>query len=120
MKMNYITLGTNNMAKAIEFYDALFLSVGIDKWLPEGRVVVYRGDGFLFALAKPFDAKPSTSGNGTMIGFEVESFEEITRLHQKALSLGGTCEGKPGARPKGPAAYIRDLDNNKLCFFCMD
>jgi len=120
MKMNYITLGTNNMAKAIAFYDALFSSVNVDKWLPDGRVVVYRGDGFLFALAEPFDGNNATAGNGTMIGFEVDSFDEITKLHQKALSLGGGCEGKPGSRSKGPAAYVRDLDNNKLCFFCMD
>ena len=52
MKMNYITLGTNNMVKAITFYDALFSTVNVDKWLPDGRVVVYRGDGFLFALVK--------------------------------------------------------------------
>ncbi|NQZ82900.1 MAG: VOC family protein [Colwellia sp.] len=120
MKMNYITLGTNNMVKAIAFYDALFSTVNVDKWLPDGRVVVYRGDGFLFALAEPFDGNHATAGNGTMIGFEVDSFEEITELHQKALSLGGRCEGKPGPRSKGPAAYVRDLDNNKLCFFCMD
>jgi len=120
MKMSYITLGTNNMAKAIAFYDALFSSVNVDKWLPDGRVVVYRGDGFLFALAEPFDGNKATSGNGNMIGFEVESFDEIVRLHKKALLLGGKCEGLPGPRKKGPAAYVRDLDDNKLCFFCMD
>ena len=120
MKMNYITLGTNNMKNAVAFYDALFSSVNVTKWIPEGRIIVYKGDAFLFALAEPFDGKKATAGNGSMIGFEMDTVEQITEFHNKALSLGAKNAGEPGPRSKGPAAYVRDLDDNKLCFFCMD
>lgn len=118
--MMYTTIGTNNMTKAVKFYDALFNLANVEKWIPDGRIVVYRGDGFLFGIAEPFDEKPATPGNGAMLGFLMDSVPKITQFYEKALSLGGTCEGVPAARSKGPAAYVRDLDGNKLCFFCLD
>ena len=70
-----------------------------------------------YLQAIPFDEEPATNGNGTMIGFSVGSTEEVIRLHKKAIELGGTSEGEP--TQKGPrfSGYVRDLDNNKLCFF---
>lgn len=120
MKMSYITLGTNNMKLAVSFYDSLFDHVDVNKWIPEGRIIVYRGDGFMFALAEPYNEKKATPGNGTMIGFQMDNIQEIIELHTKALNLGGINEGEPGARSKGFSAYVRDLDGNKLCFFCLD
>jgi predicted lactoylglutathione lyase len=44
----------------------------------------------------------------------------VDSLYAKAMELGATDEGKPGERMKGfYAAYFRDLDGNKLNFFCM-
>ena len=120
MKMMYTTIGTNNMKRAVAFYDALFESANVEKWIPDGRIVVYKGEGFLFGIAEPFDEAPATPGNGTMLGFIMNTVLEITQYHDLALQLGGVSEGLPGPRSKGPAAYVRDLDGNKLCFFCMD
>lgn len=38
-----------------------------------------------------------------------------------ALELGATDEGAPGPRLNGMCScgYVRDLDGNKLNFFCM-
>lgn len=120
MKLAYTTIGTNNMSKAVAFYDALFDSIAIEKIIPDGRIVVYKGAGFLFAIAEPFDEKEATAGNGVMLGFLVDSVSDISKFHDLALVLGATSEGLPGPRSKGPAAYVRDLDGNKLCFFCFD
>jgi len=48
----------------------------------------------------------------------------VRTLHAKALELGGADEGAPGVRGAGGsqafyAAYARDLDGNKLCFYCV-
>ncbi|MCG8337934.1 MAG: VOC family protein, partial [Proteobacteria bacterium] len=44
---------------------------------------------------------------------------EVDTLHAKALLIGGTNEGKPGLREDGfYASYFRDLDGNKVCFYC--
>jgi predicted lactoylglutathione lyase len=54
-----------------------------------------------------------------MVGLAVASPEQVQRLYAKALELGARDEGAPGPRPSGfYCAYFRDLDGNKLNFFC--
>jgi len=116
MKMNYFVVGTNNMPGAIRFYDALFAQSGLNKVAPVERMTYWLGDDFAFAVALPFNEEAATHGNGTMVGFSVADTEEVQRLYHKALELSGRCEGQPGQRGPRYSAYIRDLDNNKLCF----
>ena len=116
MKMNYFVLGTNDMAKAVAFYDALFDRAGFQKLVASDRMTYWLVADFAFAVAIPFDEQPATHGNGTMLGFGVETADEVKRLYEKALDLGGTCEGAPAQRGPKFSAYVRDLDNNKLCF----
>ena len=119
MKMSYTVLGTNNMEVAVKFYDSLFEQTELNQVFATDRMTFWQCEEFAFAIAIPFDEEPATNGNGngTMIGFSVGSTEEVIRLHKKAIELGGTCEGEP--TQKGPrfSGYVRDLDNNKLCFF---
>ena len=117
MKMNYTVLGTNNMDAAINFYDSLFEDMGIIQSFKTDRMNFWQFEHFAFAIAIPFDEEPATNGNGTMIGFDVESEDEVKRLYSKAIELGGSCEGKPCAKGPRFSGYVRDLDNNKLCFF---
>ncbi|MEM9669210.1 MAG: VOC family protein [Pseudomonadota bacterium] len=116
MKMNYFVVGTNNMNAAASFYDALFENLGVDRVAPSDRMTYWLGEDFAFAAATPFDKKPATRGNGTMVGFSVRSAEEVERLHHLSITLGGTCEGMPNQRGPRFSAYVRDLDGNKLCF----
>lgn len=71
----------------------------------------------MFAVALSFDENPASNGNGTLLGFDVDSVEEVNRLHKKALNLGGVCEGEPKIRSNMHSAYVRDLDSNKICFY---
>jgi predicted lactoylglutathione lyase len=71
-------------------------------------------------VTKPFDKKPATVGNGVMVALEAANPAQVDALHRKALALGGKDEGAPGDRGGGfYAGYFRDLDGNKLNFFCM-
>ena len=117
MKMDYVVLGTNDMAKAVTFYDAIFDTMGIAQIGASDRMTYWGGEEFAFALALPFDGESASAGNGTMIGFGAGSQDEVDRLHQMVLDLGGTDEGAPG--PRGPryTGYARDLDGNKICFY---
>lgn len=117
MKMNYFVLGTSDMQAAITFYDALFEESGLKRIVSGGRMTLWQGEDFMFAIAEPFDGEAATSGNGTMLGLNVGSAAEVTRLHEKALSLGSIDEGEPRIRSDRFSAYIRDLDKNKICFY---
>ena len=125
--IGYVTLGTNDLPRAMAFYDALFGSIDVGRFMEiENYFVAWSPapEAPGVAVAVPFNQKPATVGNGVMVGLIMESKEKVDAFYAKALELGGTCEGKPGFRPEEEtkgfyAGYFRDLDGNKLNAFCM-
>ena len=120
--IGYVTLGTNNLAAAREFYDELFASIGASRML-EGDTFTAWSTGPnapAVSLIEPFDKKPATVGNGVMVAIAMGGPEKVDAFHAKAMELGGTDEGAPGPRfDNFYAGYFRDLDGNKLNAFCM-
>lgn len=117
----YATLGTNDFPRAAAFYDKLLGALGAKRAMEMDRLILWANSpgSPMLAVCKPFDGKAATVGNGTMVALGTGSRSEVDRLHALALSLGAKDEGAPG--PRGPAFYIgyfRDLDGNKLNFFC--
>lgn len=117
MKMDYCVLGTNDMEKSVSFYDALFGDTPLKQVLATDRMTFWQCEEFAFAVALPFDGEPASNGNGTMIGLNVGSADEVKRLYEKVIELGGSCEGEPNQRGPKFSAYVRDLDKNKFCFY---
>lgn len=125
--IGYVTLGTNDLPKAAAYYDALFESIGIGRFMEEeGYFIAWAPEPNApsVAVSVPFDKQPATVGNGVMVALFMETPEKVQALHKKALELGGTNEGDPGFRPESNnsgfyAGYWRDLDGNKLNAFCM-
>lgn len=120
--IGYVTLGTNDMERAASFYDELLGSIGARRFLENDRFIAWTTapDAPAVSLAKPFDEKPATIGNGVMVALAMDSHEKVDALYEKAIELGATDEGPPGPRGEGfYAGYFRDLDGNKLNAFCM-
>ena len=120
--IGYVTLGTNDLARAADFYDQLLAEVGARRLWDIGRGIAWgtADDRPTLALMKPFDGAPATVGNGVMVGLAVASLEQVGRVHARALELGGRDEGAAGPRGGGfYGAYFRDLDGNKLTVFCL-
>jgi predicted lactoylglutathione lyase len=120
--IGYVTLGTRDLARAGAFYDALLGSMGakrlweLDRGIAWGVSMTSPSLGVLL----PFDGEPATVGNGVMVALVVDSRAKVDALHAQALALGGTDAGAPGPRGEGfYGGYFRDLDGNKLNFFCM-
>jgi catechol 2,3-dioxygenase-like lactoylglutathione lyase family enzyme len=120
--VGYVTLGTNDMARAAGFYDALLESLGAKRLMDMEPFILW-GTSFdkaCVALARPFDGQPATVGNGVMVALQADTKEAVDALYAKALELGGTDEGAPGPRGDGfYAGYFRDLDGNKLNAFVL-
>lgn len=121
--IGYITLGTNDLDKSVAYYDALFEGINGKRFMEDENFVAWAttADGTPgFSVTKPFNGDAASVGNGVMVALMAESPEQVQALYSKAIELGGTDEGEPG--PRGDnfyAAYFRDLDGNKLNFFCM-
>jgi predicted lactoylglutathione lyase len=120
--IGYATIGANDLEKAKAFYDKVLAPLGGQRTMTMDRMQGYgsAAGGAMLAVCRPYDEKPATSGNGTMIALAAPSREVVDQVHAAALAAGGTCDGAPGLR--GDAfygAYFRDLDGNKLCAFKM-
>jgi len=116
----YVTIGTNDLRRAAGFYDQLLAVLGAKRVWELERSVGWgtSAKASVVAVIKPFDTKPATVGNGTMVALAARSEAEVDAVYQKALALGAQDEGPAGPRAGGYyAAYIRDLDGNKLCAF---
>lgn len=120
--IGYTILGANDLQKALAFYDALLGSLGGKRVLELDGLIFYGfGKGTRFAIGTPYDKRPATHGNGTMIALNVGARETVHAAHELALKLGATDEGAPGPRVGEGfyGAYFRDFDGNKLCVFAM-
>jgi catechol 2,3-dioxygenase-like lactoylglutathione lyase family enzyme len=121
--IGYITLGTNDLPRAVAYYDKLMEMFGAGRFMEEETFVAWSEsmDKPGLSVCKPFDGKAASIGNGVMVALQAKNQEMVNAVYAKAIELGGTDEGKPG--PRGDAGfyagYFRDLDGNKLNVFCM-
>ncbi len=118
--IGYVTLGTNKFDEAAAFYDALLGTLGANRMMEADNFIAWAVDPGTPAISiiKPYDGDAACVGNGMMVAIAVDSSEKVDALHAKALELGGTDEGAPGARGDTfYAGYFRDLDGNKLNAF---
>ena len=117
----YVTLGSNDLARAAKFYDGLLGSLGAKRLMENERIILW-GTSMaapMVSVCKPFDGGAASAGNGTMVSIGAANKEQVDALYKKAMELGATDEGAPGPRGGGAfyMAYCRDLDRNKLAFF---
>lgn len=117
----YATVGVIDPVASNRFYDAVLQTIG---WSSHAEFPGWRGyskggtgKGFVLWACAPFDGAPASAGNGSMIGFFVDTQAEVDAFHAAAMEHGGSDEGAPGLRPYGAnwyAAYLRDPAGNKL------
>ncbi len=121
---SHVTVGTNDMARAEKFYDAVMAALGhavLFKAPPNALAYGTMTGEKLFVL-RPFDQKEARAGNGVHAAFKVDERARVDAFHAAALANGGTCEGAPGPRPHYHpnyyGAYVRDPDGNKIQAVC--
>jgi catechol 2,3-dioxygenase-like lactoylglutathione lyase family enzyme len=116
--ISHVSLGTNDYDRAKPFYDAVLatLQIGCVMDFPGGA-----GYGRKFPefwIQAPHDGGRASVGNGVHVSFLANSVEEVKAFHAKAIELGGKDDGAPGYRPEYTenyyAAFVRDLDGNKI------
>ena len=123
--IGYVTVGSNDLEKSRSFYDALMPVLGANRIMEFSDNFTMYGTGMNrpgLAVCKPYDGNAATVGNGNMTSIACDSRAKVDELYAKAIELGGSCEGPPGARGEEGehafyGAYFRDLDGNKLAAF---
>ena len=117
---SHIMVGSNDLQRSKKFYDAVFGAIGGRAGMQDEKGVNYRHNGAAFMVRPPLNGQPATVGNGSTIGFTLDSPEQVNAWHEAGCANGGkSCEDPPGIREgafgKLYLAYLRDPDGNKLC-----
>jgi catechol 2,3-dioxygenase-like lactoylglutathione lyase family enzyme len=129
----YVCLGSCDLDRSARFYDAALAPLGLkrcdtageadwDDWVGWGTYDDGGRSELALWVCKPFDGRPATAGNGSMVALRATSWAQVDAFHAAALAHGGRSEGAPGLRPQyNPdfyAAYVRDPDGHKLAAVC--
>ena len=114
---SHVMVGSNDLDRSKGFYDALFGKEG--RRDDKGRLS-YGRRGAVFMVSNPIDGAAATHGNGSTVGFNFDSPEEVDAWHARGVAAGGQAiEDPPGYRENAFGrlylAYLRDPDGNKLC-----
>ena len=117
---SHVMVGVKDLEVSRKFYDAVLGTIGIAPGVANKNRYFYRSKTGSFGITTPINGEPATHGNGSTIGFAVQSSEQADAFHAAGVANAGTtCEDPPGFR-EGPAgslylAYLRDPDGNKIC-----
>jgi catechol 2,3-dioxygenase-like lactoylglutathione lyase family enzyme len=119
--IDHVSIGVRNLAASTRFYDAALAPLGYVKLHEREKTVGWARSSKTHAEfwinARP-EMKPPAADSGTHICLRTLSTEAVDAFHAAALKAGGISDGAPGARreysEKYYAAFIRDLDGNKI------
>lgn len=115
----HVMVGSDDLARAITFYDAVLGTLGAGPGIRDAKGrVVYTHSGEHFMVTKPINGRSASPANGGTVAFAAESAGEVDAWHAAGLANGGTAiEDPPGLRADSGLylAYLRDPDGNKLC-----
>ena len=119
--IGFVMVGTNNLNKAISFYDVLLETINLKRVVTNEKYAGYSSnenpENIEFYVTNPANKEKATYGNGTQISFLVNSKDIVDKFYNLGIKLGGKDEGAPGIRSGDYYCYLRDLDENKVCAF---
>ena len=116
--MSHVSIGTDDLERALAFYDAVLATIGARRVLEHPGAVAYGRAFPEFWVQRPADGRPAAIGNGTHFGFQADSPDAVRRFHAAGLAAGATDDGAPGPRPHYGEPYfgcfLRDPDGHKI------
>lgn len=117
---SHVMVGVSDLEVSKKFYDAVLGTLGIGPGVANKNRYFYRSPGGSFGITTPINGEAACHGNGSTIGFKMESPGQVDAWHAAGVANGGTtCEDLPGIRDGSVGrlylAYLRDPNGNKLC-----
>ena len=88
----HIMVGTNDPAKAKQFYDAALGALGVAPGANFNGRVLYSGAGGNFGVGTPANGDAATYANGGTIGFVAADKDQVDAWHAAGLANGGRVE----------------------------
>src|SRR4051794_8079997 len=101
---SHVTIGTNNLERAVAFYDAVLAPLCIERvpgkyerWAAWQRP----GEAPKLWVGFPYNRLPASWGNAWMAALSGPTRAGVDAAYAAAMASGGCDEGRPGLRPPG-------------------
>jgi catechol 2,3-dioxygenase-like lactoylglutathione lyase family enzyme len=117
--LDHVTIGTSNLARAVEFYDRALKPLGIERLFADGQTASgYGVDKKAFFWIGTRDVVMT----GTHVAFAAPDHATVDAFHAAALAAGGRDNGAPGLRPHYHpdyyGAFVLDPDGHNVEAVC--
>jgi len=118
-------IGSSDIDRSKKFYNAVLGVLGANEAVVNlndtGQTrLFYVHDGSVFGITEPINGEPASAANGSTIGFQCQSPEQVKQFHDAAVANGATSvEDPPGLRSGSMGelhlCYFLDPDGHKIC-----
>ncbi len=119
----YVKLVVADFVKASNFYDAFLAEFGASRIYEIENNIAWSTSvrDTSLSITKKTDSEQVPRSDGYVVAFDVESPEEVDRIFNRGIELGGTSEERPAAVEELSlyVATLRDLDGHLLRLFCV-
>ncbi|MFZ5692498.1 MAG: VOC family protein [Pseudomonadota bacterium] len=116
--IDHVSIPVAELDRSARFYEAVLATLGYTKRDVRPQTVAFGKRYSEFWLNCRPGLIPQPGGSGAHVALRASSQEMVDAFHAAALANGGTSDGAPGLRPQHGdgyyAAYIRDLDGNRV------
>ncbi|MGH6611244.1 MAG: VOC family protein [Burkholderiaceae bacterium] len=116
--IHHVSVGTNDIAAARAFYDAVMSALGLRVLNEDNESVDYGTSDIFFSIETPVNGEMASPGNGVHVAFKVLDRAMVRKFYELAIANGGKDAGAPGLRPEYDAhyygAFVCDPDGNKI------
>ena len=117
--LDHVTIGTSNLARAVEFYDRALKPLGIERLLADGQTA----SGYCVGKKAFFwICTRDVVMTGTHVAFAAPDHATVDAFHAAALAAGGRDNGAPGLRPHYHpdyyGAFVLDPDGHNVEAVC--
>lgn len=116
--IDHVSIEVADLARASAFYEKVLSEIGLTKLVEREATVGFgkRYPEFWLNLRTGKEPTPPTSGMHVCL--RAPSTEAVDAFHAAALAAGAAEDGRPDPRPQySPiyyAAFVRDLDGNRI------
>ena len=116
--IDHISIGVSDLERAARFYELTLAPLGLAKLVTRTATIGFGKTYPEFWINLRPNMTPVAADSGNHICLRAKSTDVVDAFHEAALQAGGICDGAPGLRPhervKYYAAFIRDLDGNRI------
>ncbi|MBI5131111.1 MAG: VOC family protein [Rhodopseudomonas palustris] len=116
--IDHVSVGVRDLQASAAFYAAVLAPLGLTRLVARDTTIGFGKDFPEFWINHRPQMAAVATDSGVHIALRTRRSDQVDAFHAAALKAGGKCDGPPGLRPHDRvryyAAFVRDLDGNRI------